>query len=58
MLGIWHFAEKLQKQNRIPPSEIPLFGDPLGKNRELLGVIGESGKIGNYRELSDCGVAS
>jgi hypothetical protein len=34
-----------------------LFGKPLGKNRELSGVIGESGKIGkkwgkigNYRD--------
>jgi hypothetical protein len=34
-----------------------LFGEPLGKNRELSGVIGEvgknrekSGKIGNYRD--------
>jgi hypothetical protein len=48
MSGIWHFAEKLQKKNRIPPSEIPLFGEPLRKNWELSGVIGELGKIGNY----------
>jgi hypothetical protein len=50
MSGIWHFKEKLQKWKRIPPSEIPLFDEPLGKNRELLGVIGESGKIGNYQD--------
>jgi hypothetical protein len=50
MSGIWHFEEKLQKWKRIPPSEIPLFGEPLGKNRELSGVIGGSGKIGNYRD--------
>jgi hypothetical protein len=29
-----------------------LFGEPLGKNRELSGVIGESGKIGKNWELS------
>jgi hypothetical protein len=29
-----------------------LFGKPLGKNRELSGVIGESGKIGKNWELS------
>jgi hypothetical protein len=50
MSGIWHFEEKLQKWKRIPPSEIPLFGKSLGENRELSGVIGESGKIGNYRD--------
>jgi hypothetical protein len=50
MLGIWHFEEKLQKWKRIPPSEIPLFGEPLRKNRELSGVIGKSGKIRNYRD--------
>jgi hypothetical protein len=50
MSGIWHFEEKLKKWKRIPPSEIPLFGEPLGKNRELSGVFGESGKIGNYRD--------
>jgi hypothetical protein len=27
-----------------------LFGEPLGKNRELSGVICESGKIGNYQD--------
>jgi hypothetical protein len=50
MSGIWHFKEKLQKWKRIPPSEIPLFGKPLRKNQELLGVIGELGKIGNYQD--------
>jgi hypothetical protein len=42
--------KNFKKWKRIPPSEIPLFGEPLGKNRELSGVIGESGKIGNYRD--------
>jgi hypothetical protein len=27
-----------------------LFGEPLGKNQELSGVIGKLGKIGNYRD--------
>jgi hypothetical protein len=51
MSGIWHFVEKLQKKNRIPPSEIPLFGEPLEKS----GIIGSDWrvrKIGKYWELS------
>jgi hypothetical protein len=46
------FRGKTSKIERIPPSEIPLFGEPLGKNRELLGVIGKLEKIGKNREKS------
>jgi hypothetical protein len=34
-----------------------LFGKPLGKNRELSGVIGESGKIGkNWENWEKSGI--